>query len=59
MDQRHIAAITAAGPSQIGIAPTAAGLAPHQHADIAGAERGPRRRQFMVVGTHPLDWGWS
>ena len=37
----------------------AAGLAPHQHADIAGAQRGPRRRQFVVVGAHPLDLGWS
>ena len=42
---------------QIGIAPMAAGLAPHQDADIAGAQRGSWRRQFVVVGAHSLDLG--
>ena len=59
MDQRHVAAAGVDQGLQVGVAPMPAGLAPHQHADIAGAQRGPRGRQLVVVGAHPLDLGWS
>ena len=36
MDQRHVAPAGVDQALQISIAPMAAGLAPHQHADIAG-----------------------
>jgi hypothetical protein len=59
MDQRHIAAASIDQALQIGIAPMATGHAPHQDTHIAAAQRGSRGRQFVLVGTHPLDLGWS
>ena len=38
MDQRHVALASVDQCLQIGVAPMAAGLAPDQHADIAGAQ---------------------
>ena len=52
--RRHIAATGIYQGLQIGIAPMAAGLAPHQHADIADAQRGSRGRQLVVIGAHLL-----
>jgi hypothetical protein len=55
LDQRLVAAAGVDQALQIGIAPMAAGLAPHQHADIAGAQCRPRCRQFVVVIAHSPD----
>ena len=42
LDQRHVAAAGIDQGLQVSIAPMAAGLAPHQHPDIAGPQRRPR-----------------
>ena len=52
LDQRHVATAGVDQGPQVGIAPMAAGLAPHQHPDIARPQRGARRRQFVLVGAH-------
>jgi hypothetical protein len=45
LDQRDIAAPRLHEPLQVGVAPTLAGSAGEQDADVLGAQRGPRCRQ--------------
>jgi hypothetical protein len=52
LSQRHVTAAGQHDRPQIGVGLVAAGVAEHQHADVAGAQRGSRGGQFVVVVGH-------